>query len=155
MVIASRLRRPDGTVAVLASAVIAVLALLPALLSLPRVAVIACFEAGHPLYTLTPQTAAVDCVSAPGPVIGWVLMIAGTVLVHLLVLPVLLAASGVLARLLLRVIAAVRRTLLLTLMAPTVPVFAVSRLDADGPAARVVADVLHRAQPRRGPPSLD
>ena len=151
----SPLRRPVGAVAQLASAALAVVALLPVLLRLPRVAVIACFESGHPLYTLTAQRAPFDCVAAPGPVIGWVLMVAGAVLIHLLVLPVLAAGIGLLARGLLGVIAAMRRTLVLAFGVPALPVLLSVRLDADREPAYAVADVPHRTNPRRGPPSLD
>jgi len=99
--------------------------------------------------------AAVDCVAAPGPVIGWVLMIAGTVLVQLVLLPVLLAASGLLASGLMGLVAAMRRTLELAFGAPVLPVFARVRFDAEPSLGYAVSDGPHRTNPRRGPPSHD
>lgn len=80
------------------------LALLPLLDRLPKVIVVTCFESGHPLYQWVPETAPTACLSMPGEVVGWVLMIAGTTLVHAALLPALMGASAVLLRTLLRLV---------------------------------------------------
>lgn len=80
---------------------VTLLGLLPLLQRLPRVSVVACFDPGHPLYQWVPSTAfggGVHCVSAPAPVVSWTLMVAATLLVQLLLLPLLVAAGALLVR---------------------------------------------------------
>lgn len=94
------LRRP-GTGARLIAAALTVAGLVPMLARLPKVAVMACFGAGHPLYQLVPQTGFVGtehCLTAPAPVLGWTLMIASTFLVQLFGLPLVLTACALLVR---------------------------------------------------------
>lgn len=81
--------------------VLTLLALVPLLARLPRVGVVACFDSGHPLYQWVPSTSltgSAHCVSAPTPVVTWTLMVAATLLVQLVVLPLLLAAGAVLVQ---------------------------------------------------------
>ena len=85
----------------LVAAALAVAALLPLLGRLPRVAVVACFEAGHPLYSLVPSTepaGAVHCVTAPEPVVSWTLMVAATLVVQFVLMPSALLAAMLLLR---------------------------------------------------------
>ncbi len=94
------LRRPRLGVRALAAAC-TVLALLPLQARLPRVAVVACFDSGHPLYQWVPNTApggAGHCVTAPTAMVGWTLMIAATLVVQVVLLPFLIAAAAMLMR---------------------------------------------------------
>jgi hypothetical protein len=75
--------------------------LLPLLARLPKVAVVACFDAGHPLYQWVPDapfTGTTHCLTAPAPAVTWTLMIAATLVVQLLLLPFLLGLVAVLVR---------------------------------------------------------
>lgn len=116
---------------------------------------IACFESGHPLYTLTPRLGEVHCVSAPGPVIGWVLMVAGTALVHLLLLPPLLAISAWLARVLLHAARTVRSTLRPAITPLPLPMPAFVPLGDVRYPGLAISDPPPRANPRRGPPCVN
>lgn len=82
----------------LAAGLFTMAALLPILLRLPRVSVVACFDSGHGLYQWVPNISGGSCVSAPTAVVGWTLMIASTLLVQLLLLPLLLTAGVLLVR---------------------------------------------------------
>lgn len=145
-----------GIRARLAAGALTILGLLPLLLRLPKVSVVACFDAGHPLYEWVATSGFsgdVHCVSAPAPVVSWTLMIAATLVVQLLLLPVLITAGALLIRGALRLAASAHRALaaalvelsaLATPQARPVPVPV--RLRYQG-AAR------SRENPRRGPPS--
>lgn len=136
------------------AALITLVAVLPLLARLPRVAVVACFDAGHPLYTLTETHAgiAANCVTAPAPVVTWTLMVAATLLVHALLLPAALLAAGLLLRGARHLVDSGRRLLAVVL----------GRLRAivvvSWPAAPVLVPVTvtrpayGRTNPRRGPP---
>ncbi|MFZ0531320.1 MAG: hypothetical protein WAL91_12380 [Propionicimonas sp.] len=146
------LLRPQVGSRVLA-AIATLAALWPVLVKLPRVAVVACFDAAHPLYALVPtDIGAVHCVTAPAPVIGWTLMIGVTLLVQGLLLPIILGAAALLVRGLSRFAATTRRRLalaLLDLAALVVP----QRRPVPIPI-RVSHTQPHwsRVNPRRGPP---
>ena len=76
-------------------------ALVPLLTRLPKVAVVACFDAGHPLYAWVPEapfTGTAHCLTAPTPAVTWTLMIAATLVVQLLALPLVLGFGAVLVR---------------------------------------------------------
>ncbi|CAL8974279.1 hypothetical protein PROP_01384 [Propionicimonas sp. T2.31MG-18] len=139
-----------------AAGVVTLLALVPALLRLPKVSVVACFETGHPLYQWVPSsdfTGGAHCVSAPTTVVSWTLMVAATLVVQLLLLPVLLAVGALLVRGARAVAASAHRILagaLVQLVALLVP-------EQRPVPVRVRADYRgldrSRANPRRGPPS--
>lgn len=145
-----------GIGARLVAAAVTVAGLLPLLLRLPRVAVVACFDAGHPLYEWVPQTnftGAAHCVTAPAPVVGWTLMIASTLLVQALLLPLILGFGAVLVRGHRRLLRAAGTALTQVLVGLTellvpgkrpVPVYVRARHAEDGRS---------RANPRRGPPN--
>lgn len=85
----------------LVAAALAMAALLPMFERLPRVAVVACFDAGHPLYSLVPSAepaGAVHCVTAPAPVVSWTLMVAATLVVQLILAPAALLAALLMLR---------------------------------------------------------
>ena len=135
---------------------VTLLGLAPLLQRLPRVSVVACFDAGHPLYQWVPSTTfdgGVHCVSAPAPVVSWTLMVAATLLVQLLLLPPLVAAGALLVRggrrladSADRILAAVFEVLRSPFAAHRQPVPVRVRRDAcDGPRSR--------ENPHRGPPS--
>ncbi len=158
VVAVSILRRPLRLPAwgsYLVAAALAVAALLPVLVRLPRVAVVACFDPGHPLYSLVPSVepaGAVHCVTAPAPVVSWTLMVAATLLIQLVVMPAALLAAMLMLRAARRLAGFGRRLLAVAL----------SRLDGVLPTwprpapvpVRVVATRpgWSRANPRRGPP---
>ncbi len=139
-------------------AALTVAALLPLLDRLPRVAVVACFDAGHPLYTVVATTepaGVVHCVSAPAPVVSWTLMVAATLLMQLVLAPAALLAVAVLLAGAQRLIGVGRGIL----------VAALARLEgiavlAWPQPAPVPIPVLatrpgwNRANPRRGPPAF-
>ncbi len=130
--------------------------LLPLLFRLPKVAVVACFDAGHPLYQWVPQTSftgAAHCVTAPAPVVGWTLMVAATLMVQLLLLPLILGSGAALIRAVRRLVhsagKAITRVLasLPELLVPEqrpVPVYVRVRHTDSGRS---------RENPRRGPPT--
>ncbi|HSK33082.1 MAG TPA: hypothetical protein VK903_06325, partial [Propionicimonas sp.] len=73
----------------IAAAVLTIAGLVPLLTRLPKVAVVACFDAGHPLYQWVPNapfTGTAHCLTAPAPAVTWTLMIAATRMVQLLAL---------------------------------------------------------------------
>lgn len=141
----------------LAAAVCTLLALVPVLARLPRVAVTACFDASHPLYTLVPSTAVgmpVTCVTAPEPVVTWTLMVAATLVVHLVLMPVALAAALVLLTGVRRLVAFGGR-LLAVALAFVAAIVDVPWLLAPAVAPVFVTAPAHaRVNPHRGPPVL-
>ena len=136
------------------AALATIAALWPVLASLPRVSLVACFDATHPLYSLVPaEFGELHCLSAPAPVVAWTLMIGATLLVQVLVLPLVLAAGVVAGRALQRLGRSARRQLALVLVelgeivVPQRRPVAV-RVRADRHDVRYA-----RVNPRRGPPS--
>ncbi|MFT4226676.1 hypothetical protein [Micropruina sp.] len=133
-------------------------ALLPLLDRLPRVAVVACFDAGHPLYSLVPSTepaGAIHCVSAPAPVVSWTLMVASTLVVHLVLTPAALVAAALLLSGAQRLIGIGRGVL----VAALAWLEGVAVLAWPQPAPVPVPVVAarpgwNRVNPRRGPPTL-
>ncbi|MFT4294177.1 MAG: hypothetical protein QM582_02060 [Micropruina sp.] len=154
MSILQRLRLPSWGPYV-AVAALAMAGLLPLLARLPKVAVVACFDAGHPLYTLVPSSGAVHCVTAPAPVVNWTLMVAAALLVHLVLVPAALLAAGVLlagARRLVGIGRGVLAAALAWLDGVTVPAW-----PQPAPAPVPVLATRpgwSRVNPRRGPPTL-
>lgn len=71
--------------------------LLPVLERLPKVAVVACLDAGHPLYTLVAASGpdGVRCVTAPQPIVTWTVMVAAALVVQLVLAPAALLAAAV------------------------------------------------------------
>lgn len=140
----------------IAAAVLTVAGLVPALARLPKVAVVACFDAGHPLYQWVPEapfTGTAHCLTAPAPAVTWTLMIAATFVVQVLALPLVLGLGAVLVRGARHLAYAAGQALtqallgLSELLVPSgrpVPVYIRVRADA--------AD-WSRANPRRGPPN--
>lgn len=147
------LRRPSVGVRALA-AVFTVAALLPLLARLPKVAVVACFEAGHPLYQWVPITEfGGGCVTTSASVVGWTLMVAATLLVQLVLLPFILTAAAFLVRSARRLARSASQALVAALVQlselfvpdqrPGLVPVPISR---SGPG-------LSRENPRRGPPA--
>lgn len=91
------LRLPSWTSRVVAL-LLTVAALLPLLRQLPAVAVVTCFEPGHPLYSLVPSVESVHCITAPATVVSWTLMVGATLAVQLVLLPLALLGAGLLLR---------------------------------------------------------
>jgi hypothetical protein len=130
--------------------------MVPLLLRLPKVSVVACFDAGHPLYEWIPTSGFagdVHCMSAPAPVVSWTLMIAATLLVQLVLLPFLVAAGALLlrgARRLAATAIAILAAALVELVALLVP----ERRPVPVRVRVDYSDALRsRENPRRGPPS--
>jgi hypothetical protein len=132
------------------------LAVVPLLLRLPKVSVVACFESGHPLYqwVATTQFAGdVHCVSAPAPVVGWTLMIAATLLVQVLLLPLLMTAAALLVRGARRVVEGADRVLAAVLVVLEA-LFVPEREPVRVPVRSRYRGVVRTGEnPRRGPPS--
>ena len=130
--------------------------LLPLLFRLPKVAVVACFDAGHPLYEWVPQTAftgAAHCVTAAAPVVGWTLMVAATLVVQLVLLPLTIGFGAALLRAARRLVHSAGKALtrvlagLPGLRVPeqrSVPVYVLVRYPDTGRS---------RENPHRGPPT--
>jgi len=136
--------------------VLTVLALVPALLRLPRVSVVACFDSAHPLYQWVPSTefsAGVHCVSAPASVVSWTLMVGATLIVQLVLLPLMLVLGTVLMRAARRLSAIAHQALaaaLVQLSALLVP----GRRPIPVPIRVQSTGALRtRENPRRGPPT--
>lgn len=131
------------------------MAVLPLLLQLPRVSVVACFDAGHPLYEWIPSTPAafVHCVSAPTPAVSWTLMIAATLVVQLVLLPLLLTAGGLLVRAARRTAAAADRVLTAALVQLSALLVPEQRLVPVRVRAQYRGVDVSAAHRRRGPPS--
>lgn len=138
------------------AALLTVVALVPALLRLPKVSVVACFDSAHPLYQWVPSTdfaAGVHCVSAPAPVVSWTLMVGATLMVQLVLLPLLLVVGGVLLRAARRLATLVDRVLAAALI-QLGALFVPGRQPVAVPVRTRPFDVLPtRENPRRGPPS--
>ena len=154
----SSLRRPlrfPGWGTQLISVLLAITVVVPLLQRLPKLAVVACFDAGHPLYSLVPTTAdGAHCVTAPTPVVGWTLMVAATLLIHLVLMPAALLAVVLLLRGA-RWVAGAGRRLLAAALAQLDDLVVVWWRPAPAPAAiRVTDPARARANPRRGPPAL-
>lgn len=141
----------------LIAAALTIVGLLPLLVRLPRVAVVACFDAGHPLYSWVPTTevgGAVHCLTAPAPVVSWTLMVASTLLVHVVLVPMALLAvvlllSGA------RWLAGAGRRLLATVLAWFDGLVVNWWRPAPLPAPVLVAGAgWARANPLRGPPAF-
>ena len=135
-----------------AAGALTLLALVPLLLRLPRVSVVACFDVGHPLYQWVPSTAA-HCLSAPTAAVAWTLMVASTLVVQVVLLPLLLAAGALLLRAARSVAASALRLLesaLLQLSAVLVPR---PRLVPVQVRTGYPGVDRSRENPRRGPPS--
>lgn len=133
-------------------------ALLPLLDRLPRVAVVACFDAGHPLYSLVPSTGpagAVHCVSAPAPVVSWTVMVAAALVVQLVLTPAALLAVALLLTGARRLIG-IGRGILLAALAWLEGVAVLVWPQLAPVPVRVVAarPGWSRVNPRRGPPTL-
>ena len=124
--------------------------------NLPTVNVVACFDAGHPLYQWVPDapfTGTAHCVTAPGPAVGWTLMVAATLVMQFLVLPLIVAGGTILLLGGRRLVHAAGKALTRILFGLTellvgvprpVPVYTRVRGDEAGSS---------RANPRRGPPN--
>jgi hypothetical protein len=137
------------------AAVLTVAGLLPLLARLPKVAVVACFGAGHPLYEWVPAAPFVGtthCFTGPAPAVTWTLMIAATFVVQLLALPLLLSLGAVMVRGARHLVHAAGQALtqalvgLSDILLPTrrpAPVYVRVRSNVDG----------YRSNPRRGPPT--
>jgi hypothetical protein len=140
----------------IAAAVLTIAGLVPLLARLPKVAVVACFDAGHPLYQWVPDapfTGTAHCLTGPTPAVSWTLMIAATLMVQLLALPLVLGLGAVLVSGARHLVHAAGQALTRALVALSdvllparrpVPVYIRVRSDD--------AD-LSRANPRRGPPN--
>ena len=140
----------------IAAAVLTVAALVPLLARLPKVAVIACFDAGHPLYEWVPDapfTGTAHCLTAPAPAVTWTLMVAATLVVQLLALPLVLGLGAFLVRGARHLVHAAGQALTRALIALSdvllparrpVPVYVRVRSNDAG---------WSRANPRRGPPN--
>lgn len=147
------LARPGlGSRAFAALATIA--ALWPVLSSLPRVSLVACFDAAHPLYSLVPaEFGELHCLSAPAPVVAWTLMVGATLMVQLLFLPLVVTAGVVGGRALQRLARSTRRQLTLVLV-ELGEIVVPQRRPAPVRVRAAYADVHHaRVNPHRGPPS--
>ena len=138
------------------AAVMTVVGLVPLLAKLPKVAVLACFDPGHPLYLWVPEatfTGTAHCVTAPAPAVGWTLMVAATLVMQFLALPLMVAGWAILLRGGRRLVHAAGKALTRVLCGLTelavgvprpVPVYVRVRADQAGSS---------RANPRRGPPN--
>lgn len=147
------LRRPMLGSRLLA-AVATVAALVPVLTGLPRVAVVACFDAAHPLYSLVPaEFGELHCLTAPAPVVAWTLMVGSTLLVQALLLPLILTVGVVGLRALRRFGLSAKRRLALVL--GELGELVVPQRRPVPVRVRVQHRDLHaaRVNPRRGPPS--
>lgn len=137
-------------------AVFTLLGLLPLLLRLPKVSVVACFDAGHPLYEWIPSqelASGAHCVSAPAPIVSWTLMVAATLLVQLFLLPLLLTAGAFLVRGARRWAASADRVLAAVLL-QLVALFVPEQQPVPVPVrTRYHGTVRTRENPHRGPPS--
>ena len=129
-------------------------ALWPVLVNLPRVSLVACFDAAHPLYSLVPaEFGELHCLSAPAPVVAWTLMVGATLLVQLLFLPMVLAAGLVGGRALQRLSRSAKRQLALVLVELGEIVVPQGR-PAPVRVRAAYSDVRRaRVNPHRGPPS--
>lgn len=139
----------------IAAAALTIVGLVPVLASLPKVAVVACFDVGHPLYQWVPAapfSGTAHCLSAPAPAVTWTLMIAATLVVQLLALPLLLGVGAVLVRAL-RHLAHTARTALALALAGVSEVLVPARrpIPVYLPVRSGDAD-WSRANLRRGPP---
>ncbi len=131
--------------------------LLPLLDRLPRVAVVACFDAGHPLYSLVPSTepaGAVHCVTAPAPVVSWTLMVAATLVVQLILTPAALLAALLMLRGLRRLAGFGRQLLAVALARFEGVVIAWPRPEPLPVPVLATGPGWARVNPRRGPPTL-
>ncbi|WP_145978645.1 hypothetical protein [Granulicoccus phenolivorans] len=137
-----------------AVAALLTVALLAALLRRLPVAVVICFDPQQPLYSWIPGELPGHCVTAPGTTIGGTLMVAATLAVQLVVLPLLLATAAVLAR---EVGRAHTRVRLLVRALCVGPVLLVLPGRTEFPAAEPVPVGGPRAErhPRRGPPAYE
>lgn len=138
-----------------AAGALTIMAVLPLLLQLPRVSVVACFDAGHPLYEWIPNTPAtlLHCVSAPTPAVSWTLMIAATLAVQLVLLPLLLTTGGLLVRAARRTVAAADRVLAAALVQLSALFVPEQRLVPVRVRAQYRGVDVSPAHRRRGPPS--
>jgi hypothetical protein len=130
--------------------------LVPLLTRLPTVAGVAWFDAGHPLYEWVPDapfTGTAHCLTTPTPAVTWTLMIAATLVVQLLALPVVLGLGALLVRGARHLVHTAGQALTRALVALT---------DVLLPARRPVPVYIRvrsndagwsRANPRRGPPN--
>nr|WP_300143619.1 hypothetical protein [Propionicimonas sp.] len=149
------LPRP-GIGARVAAGALTIVGLLPLLLRLPKVSVVACFDAGHPLYEWVATTGFsgdVHCVSAPTPAVSWTLMIAATLLVQLLLLPLLITAGALLVRGALRLATSAHRALAAALVELSALVVPQARPVPVPVRVRYQSAARSRENPRRGPPS--
>jgi hypothetical protein len=140
----------------IAAAMLTIAGLVPLLARLPKVAVVACFDAGHPLYEWVPDgpfTGTAHCLTGPTPAVTWTLMIAATLVVQLLALPLVLGLGAVLVRGARHLVHAAGQALTRALVAIS---------DVLLPARRPVPVYIRvrsndagwsRANPRRGPPN--
>lgn len=139
----------------LLSALLAIAMVAPLLERLPKVAVVACFEAGHPLYTWVPTTdGGAHCLTAPAPVVGWTLMVAATLLIHLVLIPAALLTAVLLLRGA-RLLVDAGRRLLAAVLAQLDDLVVVWWRPAPVPVpVPITASARSRANPRRGPPAF-
>ena len=150
------LRWPPWASQALAAA-IRLVALLPLLSRLPRVAVVACLDAAHPLYALVPTThtvVPVNCVTAPETVVTWTLMLGAALLVHAVLMPLALVAGVVLMRGARRLAEMGRRLLAVVLRGAATVVYLWWRPVPAPIPVRVPSPAHTRINPRRGPPVL-
>ncbi len=142
-----------GVRARLVAALVTIAVLLPALLRLPRVSVVACFDTAHGLFEWVPSFGETTCISAPTPVVTWTLMVAATLLVQLLLLPLLLTAGVVLLKAARRGVTRVDQALWAALgQLAELPIF--TPRPAPIPIrVRYENSPVSRSNPRRGPPN--
>ena len=138
------------------AAVMTVAGLVPLLANLPNVAVVACFDAGHPLYQWVPNapfTGTAHCVTAPGPAVGWTLMVAATLVMQFLALPLIIAGGAILLRGGRRLVHAAGKALTRVLLGLAALMVTVPRPVPVYVRVREHEARSSRANPRRGPPA--
>ncbi|HEY3337918.1 MAG TPA: hypothetical protein VGK18_05410 [Propionicimonas sp.] len=149
------LKRP-GIGSRIAAAVLTVAAVVPLLARLPKVAVVACFDAGHPLYEWVPDapfTGTAHCLTAPTPAVTWTLMIAATLVVQLLALPLVLGLGALLVRAARNLVHSAGQALTRALVALSDVLLPARRPVPVRVRVRSDDAVRSRANPRRGPPN--
>ena len=149
------LKRP-GIGSRIAAAVLTVAALLPLLTRLPKVAVVACFDAGHPLYAWVPAapfTGTAHCLTGPTPAVTWTLMIAATLVVQLLALPLVRGLGATFGRSAVKLAHSLGQALTRALIALSEVLLPADRRVPVPVRVRSDDSGWSRANPRRGPPS--
>ena len=100
-----------------------------------------------------PLAGTAHCLTAPAPTFGWTLVIAATLVVQVLALPLLLGVGAALVRGARKLAYAARRALNLALVGLTELRFPARRQVAVPVRVRGFAADWPRANPRRGPPN--